>query len=400
MTLYDANGSTIEISGGNSGEIADKSITPEKLKGVVKNVFDLSQNTEENALAEYANAAHHSSGRYWGGAGSYDGNYFSYLIPVKPGEKYYLQNIINREGMSTADATAVFYTADKELTTQAYTLTAMGHYITVPATAYYMRVPVHADTVDTVMVLTGTENPVNVYIPYGGQIVPNLFGDIAAKGVSFDRLNNDAKYHRFTGARVGCLGDSLTHMSSDGWIKRLSELMGFASITNYGVSGTCVTSHRGEGQTYRDRAHNMADDLDLVIVFTSCNDHGSPIGVYNTSERTGTLADATDKTTNDVSTIAGAGLELIKILRNKYPHKDIVFFSNPHTDTDWAFNAADMYKNVCGRHSVPFFDLLRYSGMDHTFDADKIYYYTDGTHLTSAGNNRVADYMAACLRTL
>lgn len=398
MVLYDANGNTIEVSGG--GDIADKSITPEKLKGVVKNIFDLSQNTEENALTEYANAGHHPSGRYWGVTGSYDGNYFSYLIPVKPGEKYYLQNIINRDDVSTADATAVFYTADKELTTQTYTLTAMGHYITVPATAYYMRVPVHADTVDTVMVLTGTEKPINVYIPYGGQIVPDLYGDIAAKGVSFDRLNNDAKYHRFTGARVGCLGDSLTHMSSSGWIKRLKELMGFDTITNYGMSGTCVTSQRGEGSTFRDRAHNMSDELDLIIVFTSCNDAGAPIGVYNPSERTGTLADAEDKTVNDVSTIAGAGLELIDILKNKYPHKDIVFFSNPHTDREWSFEAADMYKKICARHSVPFFDLLSFCGMDITNDSENVYYYSDGCHLTAAGNDRVADYMAACLRTL
>ena len=398
MVLYDANGNTIEVSGGSSGDIADKSITPEKLKGVVKNVFDLSQNTEENVYTEYGTAFAHGNNRYWGGAGSYDGEHFSYLIPVSPGEKYYLQNI----RLPAANyASAIFFTADKELTTQSGTLTAQYNAITIPATAAYMRIPVTADTVDTVMVLTGTTEPLDVYIPYGGQTVPGLYGDISAQGVFFDRFGKDAKYHRFMGAKVGCLGDSLTNMATNGWIKRLSELMGFASVTNYGVSGTTVTSARGEGEsTYRDRAPNMSDDLDLIIVMTSINDNGAAYGVYNEANDTGTLADATDKTVNDVSTIAGAGLALIDILRNKYPHSDIVFFSHPHTHWGWSFGEADMYREICGRHSIPFFDLLRYSGMDGTFSADNTAYFTDGVHLTAAGNDRVADYMAACLRTL
>lgn len=395
-TLYDANGSAIAVSGGSSGEIADNSITPEKLSGVVKNVFDLSQNTEENAYLEHGKAYQHDTGRYWGGAGDYAGAYFSYLIPVKTGEKYYLQNI---NVSASNEASAIFFTADRELTTQANTLTAGGNYITVPATAAYMAVPVHADTVDTVMVLSGTTEPLSVFVPYG-YIVPNLFGDVGDKGISWEKLAVNAKPHRFHGARVGCLGDSLTEMGNS-WQARLKSHMGFASITNYGVSGTTVTSARGEGEhTYRDRAPNMSNDLDLIIVMTSINDSGAAYGVYNEEQDTGTLADATDKTTNDVSTIAGAGLALIDILRNKYPHSDIVFFSHPHTHWGWSFGEADMYREICGRHSIPFFDLLRYSGIDGTFSADNTAYFTDGVHLTAAGNDRVADYMAACLRTL
>lgn len=396
MVLYDANGNTIEV-GGNSGEIADKSITPEKLKGVVKNVFDLSQNTEENVLTEHWGSFAHISNRYWASPGSYEDAYFSYLIPVSPGEKYYLQNI---NLPASNYASAIFYTADKELTTQGGTLCSQYNVITIPATAAYMRIPVRADTVNTVMVLTGTTEPLDVYIPYGGQIVPDLYGDISERGVSFDKFAFDAQYHRFKGAKVGCIGDSLTAMGSR-WQTRLAKLMSFSAITNYGLSGTTVTSQRGEGEnTYRDRAPNMSDDLDLIIVMTSINDNGSAYGVYNEAQDTGTREDATDKTVNDVSTIAGAGLALIDILRNKYPHSDIVFFSHPHTHWGWSFGEADMYRKVCGRHSVPFFDLLRYSGMDGTFDADKTAYFTDGVHLTAAGNDRVADYMAACLRTL
>ena len=397
-TLYDAKGNAIDVGGGSGGDVADKSITPEKLAGVVKNIFDLSQNTEENAYIEASKAYHNDAGRYWGGVGSYDGEYFSYMIPVKPGETYYLQNINNMAEPNKL-VSAVFYTGDKELTTQTGTLSAVGNYITVPVTAAYMRIPVHADTVDTVMVLSGTDKPLGVYVPYG-YIVPELFGDVGDKGIPWKKLAMNAKPHRFYGARVGCLGDSLTEMGGR-WQAKLAEKLGFASITNYGMSGTTVTSARGEGEhTYRDRAPNMSNDLDLIIVMTSINDHGAPYGVYNEAEKTGTLEGATDKTSNDVSTIAGAGLALIDILRNKYPHADIVFFSHPHTHWGWSFGEADMYRKICGRHSIPFFDLLRYSGIDGTVEADNAHFFTDGTHLTDAGNDKVAEYMAACLRTI
>ncbi len=366
--LYRADGSEIK--------------TAAALTGAVTNVFDPAQNTEDNALTAYARAFHHVSGRYWGTAGSYEGAYFSYLIPVSPGDTYYLQGIHLTE---SGEASAVFYTADKELTTQAYTLTASGNYITVPATARYMRIPVHADTVDKVMVLTGTMAAIDVQIPYGGQLIPGLYGDIGEGGVFFSRLAEDAQHHRFKGAKVGCLGDSLTAMG-DRWQSRLAELMNFGSVTNYGLSGTTLTSARGEGEsTYRDRAPNMDDDLDLVIVMSSINDNGAEYGEYGST---------------DVSTVAGAALSLIQILREKYPQKDIVFFSHPHTHWEWSFGEADILSEVCGKHSVPFFDMLRFCGMDGTFSGENAAYFTDGIHLTDAGNDRVADYMAACLRTI
>ena len=390
MALYDASGNVIPVGGGGSVDVT----------GSVCNVFDISQNTEENAYLEHDQAFHHPTQRSWGGTGDYAGAYFSYLIPVKPGETYYLQNVHRVSGDN--NATAIFYTADKEFTTERYTLTASGNSITIPATAAYMRVPVHADTVGTVMVLKDATEAATVFVPYGKQIVPGLYGEIGTKGIAFDRLGNDARFHRFVGAKVGCLGDSLTNMASNGWIKRLKELMGFDSITNYGMSGTTVTSARGEGEnTYRDRAPNMADDFDLIIVLTSINDYGSPIGEYNPTEGTGTLENAEDKTVNDVSTIAGAGLELIRILREKYPYKDIVFFSHPHPNWgEWCYNEAEMYKKICSRHAVPFFDMLSNSGLYGAIHNAETHYFIDSAHLSTNGHNRAAEFMAACLRTI
>ena len=135
---------------------------------------------------------------------------------------------------------------------------------------------------------------------------------------------------------------------------------------------------------------------------TSPNDNNAPIGKYNPQQGTGTKEDATDLSTNDVSTIAGAGVELLNILKAKYPHKDIVFFGHPHTYLG-KWDEPDMYKLVCGRRAVPFFDTMRNCGMDTkggSASDESNYYFTDLIHLTDAGNDRLADYMAACLRTL
>lgn len=392
MAIYDISGNIISSNNGS-----DVVLAPKNFDGIVENVFDISQNTEENAYTEHEIAYHHPSLRSWVGVGSYKGRHFSYLIPVKPNEKYYLQNICLT---AESQASAIFYTESKEPTTQSGTLSAVGNYITIPATAYYMRVSVHADTVDTVMVLKGTEKPIDVFVPFGRYVQPELYGNIGKKSIDYQMLRLNTRPHRFYGMKVGCLGDSLTAMGAR-WQKRLMLSMGFASITNYGVSGTTVTSWNPEN-TYRDRVESMAEDLDLIIVMTSPNDNNAPIGKYNSQQGTGTLEDATNLNENDVSTIAGAGVELLNLLKAKYPHKDIVFFGHPHTYL-MKWDEPDMYKLVCGRRSVPFFDMMRCGGMDTKggdASEESAYYFTDLIHLTDAGNDRVADYMAGCLRTL
>ena len=211
---------------------------------------------------------------------------------------------------------------------------------------------------------------------------------------------NGGTNNKFIGKKAGCLGDSLTAMGAV-WHNRLAEKLGLGEIVSYGMSGTTVTSARGEGEnTYRDRVAGMAEDLDLIIVMTSINDNGAGYGVYNTATGTGTTVNAPDTYANDVSVIAGAGVELINLLQAKYPGKDIVFFSHPHTHWTWSYGEADKYAEVCGHRGVPFFDLLRYSGIDGVDEDNKARYFTDGVHLTTEGNYRVADFMASCLATM
>lgn len=199
--------------------------------------------------------------------------------------------------------------------------------------------------------------------------------------IRMDGLNT----HKWVGAKVNFLGDSLT--APGRYQEILKEIMGFSVIRNYGVGGTTVTSARNEGvSTYRDRAPAMDDDADLIIVFTSINDNASPMGTPDSE---------------DVSTIGGAGNVLAKMLQEKYPTKTIVFTSHPHLHwNSWAGEAADMYKQVCETRGIPFCDLLRTSGINGNIPTSKEHYFTDGIHLTEAGFQRVAETLAGFLKML
>ena len=203
--------------------------------------------------------------------------------------------------------------------------------------------------------------------------------------MEYDHLHPTIKPHRWYGAKVNTLGDSLTAPGK--WQEKLKDLMGFAEIRNYGVGGTTVTSARGEGEsTFRDRAPSMSDDADLIIVFTSINDNGASMG---------------DAKSTDVSTIGGAGNVLATMLRSKYPTATIVFTSHPHLHwNDWAGKSADMYKKVCELHGIPFCDILRTSNIDGRNEVANKHFFTDGIHLTDAGFERIAQTIAGFLKTI
>jgi lysophospholipase L1-like esterase len=247
----------------------------------------------------------------------------------------------------------------------------------------YIRVPVKASTIQDVMVLKGRTTPVSQYIPTGYRI-ENLTAEVGDNQIEYPYLHPSIRPHRFYGAKVNTLGDSLTAPGQ--WQAELKAMMGFSVIRNYGVGGTTVTSARQEGMsTFRDRAPAMDDDADLIIVFTSINDNGTALG--------------TDSST-DVATVGGAGNVLAGILRAKYPYATIIFTSNPHTHWPWSYGAADMYRSVCGKYGMPFLDLLRTSNIDGLNSAANNYFFTDGVHMTVAGHKRLAETMAGLLRSL
>ena len=357
-------------------------IPSSKIDNSIENVFDISKNIESSIDATHTGAYNHVNRWYWYGTGSIDGDFLSYKIEIEEGIDYYVQGV---NASKDNECRALFCTADGEYSTIYDYLNTNANTFNIPVGTgiKYIRVPVKSGKLNEVMVLKNRTTAVDHYVPYGTE-VEGLVSNIKESQIEYDNLQQPVKPHRFYGAKVNTLGDSLTAPGK--WQAYLKDIMGFSEIRNYGVGGTTVTSARGEGEsTFRDRAPSMDDDADLIIVFTSINDNGAAYGTYNST---------------DVSTVGGAGNVLATMLREKYPHSDIIFTSNPHTHWEWSFGACDMYKEVCRHHSIPFCDLLGTCGIDGTNDVEKSYYYSDGIHPTDAGQYRIAQTIAGFLRTL
>lgn len=386
VNLTDKNGGTFIAPLLVTGNI--NTVTVEGNNGlqtnIVKNIYDYTQDTEDTIYTEHTLCYAHINNYYWGGnVGSINGDYFSYKIPVTEGKTYYLQNIRHN---ANNEVTALFLTSDGELATSTNVNPINTNLlcITIPKNVAYIRIPTSANTKQNVMVLEDVNEALSNYIPYGNCIT-DYSVLIRDNQVGYTNLKQDVKPHRFYGAKVNTLGDSLTEPGM--WQEKLKDLMGFAEIRNYGVGGTTVTSARGEGEsTFRDRASLMDDDADLIIVFTSINDNGAAMGT---------------KDSVDVSTIGGAGNVLASMLREKYPTATIVFTSHPHLHWNpWAGNASDMYQEVCKEYGIPFCDILRTSNIDGRNEVANKYFFTDGIHLTDAGFERIAQTIAGFLKTI
>lgn len=353
------------------------------IEGSTENIFDISKNTENEVDITHTGAYAHPTNWYWKSSGSFNGEYLSYKIEIEEGVDYYIQNV---NAIANNEARVLFCTDDGEYSNIKEYLNTNNDTFNIPIGTgiKYIRVPVRADKLHEVMVLKNRNTQVNNYIPFGTQIEGINFS-LNDNQVEYDHLHPTIKPHRWYGAKVNTLGDSLTAPGK--WQEKLKDLMGFAEIRNYGVGGTTVTSARGEGEsTFRDRVPSMSDDADLIIVFTSINDNGASMG---------------DAKSTDVSTIGGAGNVLATMLRSKYPTATIVFTSHPHLHwNDWAGKSADMYKKVCELHGIPFCDILRTSNIDGRNEVANKHFFTDGIHLTDAGFERIAQTIAGFLKTI
>lgn len=354
--------------------------TVEKLK----NIYDWTKDNAGSVYTEHTLCYSHSTTYYWGGAeGSIDGDYYSYKIPVISGKTYYLQNV---RFSASNEVKALFCTSDGELATYPNVNPINTHLssIVIPDNVSYIRVPTSAKGKYDVMVLEDSNNPATNYIPFGTCIIGHATM-IKDNQVAFTNLQYNVKPHRWYGAKVNTLGDSLT--APGVWQQKLKDIMGFSEIRNYGVGGTCVTNHRGTGNTYIDRAPDMDDDADLIIVFTSINDYGVEIGTVNDTGR---------------ETIGGAANTLASLLQEKYPYSTIVFTSHPHTTGDgpnsWPYQSSDMYKEVCGYKAIPFCDLLRTSNINRQVQSSSDYFFKDTIHCTDSGYERIAQTLAGFLR--
>ena len=212
------------------------------------------------------------------------------------------------------------------------------------------------------------------------------------------------------GKKVAFLGDSITQgIGVSAPEKKYTDV--FANITqttvyNYGISGTRIakqtklSENASFDQNFVDRCDSMVDDADIVVVFGGTNDFGhgdAPIGSFADTEYT---------------TFYGAMHTLCKKLINKYPFATVVFMTPLHrlvevsetrTFRDRALTLedyVDIIKEVCEYYAIPILDLYTVSGMQPSVDINRELYMKDGLHPTDLGAKKIAERLAAFLRTL
>ena len=143
-------------------------------------------------------------------------------------------------------------------------------------------------------------------------------------------LINNEKYHyspNYSEKRLYCLGDSMTAGvgTTKTYYEYLKTMLNYYSVTNYGVSGSSITPKEGDfpewdtAKSFLERYNTMGENGDIILVFGCVND-------WVTGRKLG------NKESTDRFSFYGAMKLLCNGLINKYPNKQIVFFSSPQND--------------------------------------------------------------------
>lgn len=215
---------------------------------------------------------------------------------------------------------------------------------------------------------------------------------------------------KLEGSKINFLGDSITEGvgTSSGehrFVDLIAKRYG-AVCRNYGISGTRIARqyHPSEVESfdryYPSRVAEMDPDADAVVVFGGTNDFGhgdAPIG---------TMDDRTD------GTFYGGLHVLFTSLIEKYPAAKIVVLTpmhrcnedNPRGDGNKPQDVGTLkdyvmiIRQVAEYYSLPVLDLFASSGIQPKVEIMKERYMPDGLHPNDAGNEVLAEKIAAFLK--
>lgn len=208
------------------------------------------------------------------------------------------------------------------------------------------------------------------------------------------------------------LGDSITQgVGSSGHDYMYTTVFGRkygAEVNTYGLSGTRFAKQRIhiEGQPvsfdmdFCTRYIPMAD-ADFIVVFGGTNDYGhgdAPLGEMK------------DRTPD---TFYGACHYLFRGLIEKYPLATIIIMTPLHRigDTEGAGSPnrevnhplktyVEVIREVAEYYSLPLLDLFKMSGMNPEIPEIQKLYMPDGLHPSDIGHERIADRLAAFIKSL
>lgn len=211
------------------------------------------------------------------------------------------------------------------------------------------------------------------------------------------------------GKKLFFLGDSITEgvgvSDAENIYWRILARRTGAECLGYGVSGTRIAKQLGENAEasldFNNRAEQMGDDPDVVLVFGGTNDFG------HGNVPLGNMTDDTEYT------FYGAVKALCCRLIRKYPQAQLVFMTPLHRALEEISmneigirNISNLagyvaiIREVAGYYGIPILDLYTTSGFQPEFPELRQRYMPDGLHPNDAGHTIMAHKIEAFLRAL
>ena len=214
------------------------------------------------------------------------------------------------------------------------------------------------------------------------------------------------------GKKIAFLGDSITEGVGVSCVENtywslLARKTG-AQCFGYGIGGTRIAPQLHPSPEPRwdlyfgSRVEEMADGMDVVVVFGGTNDFG------HGDANMGSMSDRGEKT------FYGSFHELILKLIRKYPGADIVLMTPLHRvgDEDCSFNEfgvrrqsnlegyADAIRRIAAYYGIPMLDLFRTSGIQPNVPELMETFAPDGLHPNDTGHERMCQRLIGFLSGL
>lgn len=328
-------------------------------------------------------------------------------IPVKEGDVVSFNKAIYQEYYIGVD--------DNNIVRQfpPYLPTLSNAAVTVATGVTKFYATVRNEHLSTTMITINQPMP-SEYAPHIGKKVLEWL-ELSKKSVKKEHLTDDLINEmgmQFSGLVANFLGDSLTkgqYLSSEAfaWPALLGEKIGLATVNNYGISGSSVSTFGSDPMV--SRYQNMNDDADIVFFMGSRNDFGS------STDEFGNISTPP----SDTNTFFGALKNIAEGLKNKYPGKLIIFCTPPHgssqsiPETRPNPTTGKVYaeyvqaiRDVANHYSIPVIDFWNNAGMQPLVEIDNQTYFKhssgtiDGVHPNKTGHERLANVAGGFIKTL
>lgn len=194
------------------------------------------------------------------------------------------------------------------------------------------------------------------------------------------------------GVTVAVIGDSLVEKNNSARVNFVDILAAEtgATITNLGVGGTGYMAGADESKAFYQRAAQIPEGTDRVLIYGSGNDRNMPLG-NPTDTGTDTLCGCINATIDAVyERVPTAWVGIIAPAPWKeYP---------PYGEKKQFELMVQAQQRICARRGIPFLDLYHASGLrpwDDTFR--ELAFDTEGVHPNDTGHALIAPQIQAFL---